>query len=89
VAVVAGRADLPVLYPCQVAGPLVGMRLSSSGRVVLVLFEVGCEFGSERSQCCAVLSGEPGEEGGFGCEQVGVGLVGDRVASGGQLDQED
>jgi hypothetical protein len=35
------------------------------------------------------LSAEPGEEGGFVCEQVGVDLVEDRAASGGQLDQED
>src|SRR5438067_7488513 len=53
---------------------------------VLVVFEAGGEFGQECGQGGAVVGGEAGQQAGFGAEQVGVGLVDQGPAVGGELD---
>ena len=81
-----GRADLRFLYLCRVPGTLSEDGLCA-GRAALFLFEVRGEFGEEAAQSGAVWLGEAVEEGGFGGEQVGVGLVEDGAAGRGELDQ--
>src|SRR6266542_5022916 len=64
------------------------LPLDAAGCGAVCLFEQGGELAQQPGQRGAICRGQAFQQGGFGVEQVGVRLVDDGAAVGGELDQD-